>query len=57
LNDVAAAIGDLEKARTLAPEDPQILFNLGLFYGSNRDDEKAREAYRHGLQLDPQDVA
>jgi cytochrome c-type biogenesis protein CcmH/NrfG len=57
LNDVAAAIGDLEKARTLAPEDPQILFNLGLFYGSNGKDEKAREAYRHGLQLDPQDVA
>lgn len=55
LNDVPAAISALEKARALAPADPQILFNLGLFYGKAGNQEKSREAYRQGLQAEPGD--
>jgi len=55
LNDIPAAISDLEKARSLSPADPQILFNLGLFYGKSGNQEKSRERYREGLQVQPDD--
>ena len=57
LNKVPAAITDLEKARSLAPDDPQILFNLGLFYAKTGNRAKAREAYRQGLKQQPDDLA
>ena len=57
LNDVPNAIADLEKARSLSPKDPQILFNLGLLQGRAGNADKAREMYRQGLVLQPDDSA
>ena len=56
LNDVRGAIADLEKARSLSPKDPQILFDLGLLYRRNGNAERAREMYRQGLVLQPDDA-
>jgi tetratricopeptide (TPR) repeat protein len=56
LNDIQGAIADLEKARSLSPKDPQILFDLGLLYRRNGNAERAREMYQQGLLLQPGDA-
>ena len=56
LNNVPGAIASLEKARSLSPRDAQILFDLGLFYGRASDPGRAREMYRQGLALQPDDA-
>jgi protein O-GlcNAc transferase len=57
LNDVSSAIADLEKARSLSPQDPQILFDLGLLYGRAGNTDRARAMYRDGLKSQPDDPA
>lgn len=56
MNDVPGAITDLEKARSLSPQDPQILFDLGLLYRRNGNRDRAREMYRQGLAIQPDDA-
>jgi tetratricopeptide (TPR) repeat protein len=57
LNDVSSAIADLEKARSLSPQDPQILFDLGLLYGRTGNTDRARAMYSDGLKFQPDDPA
>ena len=48
------AVLDLEKAKSIRPNDASTQVNLGYLYSKNRMDEKAMDAYRSALQLDPQ---
>ncbi len=56
LNNVPGAIADLERARSLSPKDPQILFDLGLLYRRDGNAKRARELYRQGLAIQPDDA-
>ena len=47
------AIGQLEKAAALEPDNPDIQLKLGIEYGVARDTERAERAYRRTLELDP----
>lgn len=55
LNNLRDAIADLQKARSLAPQDPQILFNLAALYAQTDNPDRALEMYGQGLVLEPND--
>lgn len=57
LDDLDAAIADFQKTLTLAPDDAQSLFNLGLLYGRKNQTAKAVDAYQRGLKLEPDNAA
>jgi tetratricopeptide (TPR) repeat protein len=57
LNNLHDAIADLEKARSLAHADPQILFNLAALYAQTDKPDRALEMYRQGLVLQPDDAS
>ncbi|MFN7996856.1 MAG: tetratricopeptide repeat protein [Bryobacteraceae bacterium] len=57
LEDVDSAIADFQKTLSLAPDDAQSYFNLGLLYGKKRDIGKATEAYQKGLRREPENTA
>ncbi|HXJ93197.1 MAG TPA: tetratricopeptide repeat protein [Terriglobia bacterium] len=57
LNQVATAVAEFEKARTLDPHNPLNYFNLGLLYHQQGETNKALEAYRQGLAMSPDDKA
>lgn len=43
----------LEKARTMIPDDPQLLYNLSGAYGLNKEFEKAQRVLDHLMEIDP----
>jgi tetratricopeptide (TPR) repeat protein len=49
--DEEAAVRDMEKARSIAPEDPEVAFMLGNVYAMTGAKKKAREAYRQAAAL------
>lgn len=53
LGEVDQAIAAFEHARTLAPRQPEIYFDLGLLYWKRGDLGNAKRAYRAGLALNP----
>lgn len=57
LHESDAAIDDLEKARLLNSGNALNYFNLGMLYHHKGEMAKALEAYRHGLDLAPDDSA
>lgn len=52
--ETLAAIEQAESIRESAPEFPPAWFNLGIFYGSVGDVEKAVENYERYVELDPE---
>ncbi len=55
LNQLDEAIAALEKAHKLAPNRAEVDFNLGLLYWRRGDIGKAKEAYKDGFTLAPDD--
>ncbi len=56
LGEREAALRDLETARTLAPDDPEVWTDLGIFWSTHaepRDAERSRAAYARALELLP----
>jgi len=53
VNELDEAITAFERARVLAPKQPDTYFNLGLVYWKKGNLKKAKEAYRAGLALRP----
>jgi len=51
------AIEQLEKARTLHPNDVRFAFLLGVAYDQTKEEEKAIELFRQGLKLSPNDIS
>ena len=48
-----AAIEQLEVARRLSPEDPDVLVELGLAYMATGKNDKALEAFKRAVALNP----
>jgi Flp pilus assembly protein TadD len=57
LEKIGPAIQAFEKARSLAPREAPVYFNLALLHMQQGDVDKALEVYREGLNLDPKDEA
>jgi tetratricopeptide (TPR) repeat protein len=57
LNELDAAVANLERSRRLAPDRAEVDFNLALLYWRSGDIGKAKQAYRTGLALSPNDPA
>lgn len=57
LNEIDEAIAAFERARSLAPRQPDTYFNLGLMYWRKGDVNKAKESYRAGLALRPKETS
>ena len=55
LNELDAAVQDLEKAHRLAPNRAEVDFNLALLYWRTGDIAKAKQAYRAGFAISPND--
>jgi tetratricopeptide (TPR) repeat protein len=55
LNELDAAVQDLEKAQRLAPNRAEVDFNLALLYWRTGDIAKAKQAYRAGFAISPND--
>jgi Flp pilus assembly protein TadD len=53
LGDVAGAVAALETAVTLAPNDPQLQYELGQVYAYAGRFEQARLAFAQALMLNP----
>src|SRR5580704_18917973 len=47
------AIGELEIAASITPDDGSIPFNLGRAYGKTNDPEKAMKAFEKSVELQP----
>ena len=47
------AIAEMEKAKQIAPNNPDVWYNLGGAYYTIKDYPKAMEAWQHTLQLKP----
>lgn len=56
-NNLDEAIAAFERARTLAPGQPDTYFNLGLVYWRKGEISKAKESYRAGLTLEPAETS
>jgi len=56
LNELDEAIAAFERARVLAPGQPDTYFNLGLVYWRKGNLLKAKESYRAGLALRPKET-
>ncbi len=57
LNELESAVQDLEKAQRLAPNRAEVDFNLALLYWRTGDIAKAKQAYRAGFAISPNDPA
>src|SRR5579859_2180849 len=57
LNELDEAIAAFERARVLAPGQPDTYFNLGLVYWRKGNLNKAKESYRAGLALRPKETS
>lgn len=57
LNELDEAITAFERARVLAPGQPDTYFNLGLVYWRKANLNKAKESYRAGLTLRPKETS
>ena len=57
LNELDEAIAAFERARVLAPGQPDPYFNLGLVYWRKGDLGKAKESYRRGLAIRPNETS
>jgi tetratricopeptide (TPR) repeat protein len=53
LNREGEAVAALERAAQLEPKSPDPLFELGKLYGSKQDWTRARQAFEHVIQLNP----
>ncbi len=51
--ETASALEHLERARTLTPDDPRTLFQLGRAYAAAHRTDDARQALERALTLDP----
>ena len=49
----SAAIGALEKAGSLSPNDPKIYYNLAILYGRAANNDKAIELLKKSIELKP----
>ena len=47
------AIRALEDSRTKKPDDPDVLYHLGMTYAKRGDQPKAREALERALTVNP----
>lgn len=56
LKDFGRAINEYEKVSELEPSNTRALFNLGVAYKNNGDDNKAREQWERILNINPQDA-
>jgi tetratricopeptide (TPR) repeat protein len=52
-NYLPKAIESLDEAIKLAPTDAKLLYNLGIVYGYNKQEEAAAEAFRQAIDLKP----
>lgn len=52
-NYLPRAIDSLVEAVNLAPTDAKLLYNLGIVYGYNKQEEAASEAFRQAIDLKP----
>lgn len=57
LNMIDFAINDFQKSLSLAPENAETHFSLGLLYRRKGETNKALEMYRQGLALDANDAS
>lgn len=57
VNELDEAIAAFERARVLAPGQPDTYFNLGLVYWRKGNLNKAKESYRAGLALRPKETS
>lgn len=56
LNELDAAVADLERAQHLAPNRAEVDFNLALLYWRTGDVAKAKQTYRAGFAISPNDL-
>ena len=49
------AIRELSAARDIDPDDPQIMYELGVGYALSGDNDRANDAFSDAVRLDPED--